>query len=163
MMDTAPEDHALTLFSGNGITTPLDARAQRIRDLVTVTRGCIIEIGRELIAAKAEVRHGEWLQWLDREFGWSIETARKFMQVAEAFPEIPTRLEFDASALYALSSSDVPQEARDAAITQAKAGEHVTKAHAEALIADALAGEQARFDAAIAQIRADRYLPPARR
>jgi hypothetical protein len=32
--------------------------AQRIRDLGAVTRGCIIEIGRELIAAKAQMPHG---------------------------------------------------------------------------------------------------------
>jgi hypothetical protein len=44
-------------------------RAQRIRDLVGTTRTCIIEVGRELIAAKGELSHGEWLPWLDVEFG----------------------------------------------------------------------------------------------
>jgi hypothetical protein len=43
-------------------------------------RGCIIEIGRELLAAKDEIPHGEWLQWLEREFAWSNKTAEKYMQ-----------------------------------------------------------------------------------
>jgi hypothetical protein len=39
---------------------PLADHAQRIRDFVGVARTCIIEIGRKLIAAKAEVAHGDW-------------------------------------------------------------------------------------------------------
>jgi hypothetical protein len=46
----------------------LPERAQRIRDLVGVARTCIIEIGRELIAASDEVPHGEWGAWLAKEF-----------------------------------------------------------------------------------------------
>ena len=63
----------------------LPDRAQRIRDLVGTARMCIIEIGRELIAAKAQVAHGEWLPWLKEEFGWHQTTASRYMQVAQAF------------------------------------------------------------------------------
>lgn len=42
-------------------------------------------MGRELIAAKAETAHGNWLAWLDDEFGWSERTARNYMSVAGAF------------------------------------------------------------------------------
>ena len=113
-------------------------RAQRIRDLVGVARTCIIEIGRELIAAKAEVSHGEWLPWLDREFGWSQQTASNYMRVAEAF-KLPSLgnsggLTIDATALYALSAPDVPPAARDEAISRAEAGEHITKAEAEEMV-----------------------------
>jgi hypothetical protein len=117
----------------------VDERAQRIRDLVGVARVCIIEIGRELIKAKEEVGHGKWLPWLDAEFGWSDETARKYMRVAEAF-QIPTKLGFagltiDATALYALAAPEVSQSVRDAAIERAEAGETITKQEAEAMIA----------------------------
>lgn len=95
----------------------LPERAQRIRDLVGVARTCIIEIGRELIAAKAEVAHGGWLDWLKDEFGWHQTTASRYMQVAEAFKLSSVHsfdgLTIDATALYALSAPDVPQEARD--------------------------------------------------
>ena len=88
---------------------PLAQRAQRIRDLVGVARTCIIEIGRELIAAKTEVEHGEWLDWLETEFGWAERTARNYMTVAEAFKSATLAdmvLTIDATALYALASPD---------------------------------------------------------
>lgn len=119
----------------------LPQRADRIRSLVNVVRGCIIEVGRELIEAKAEVPHGQWLPWLEREFGWTEDTAQNYMRVAKAF-EIPNgsvfgALTIDATALYALSAPDVPQSAREAAIEQAEAGERITKAAAEKLVAQA--------------------------
>jgi hypothetical protein len=63
----------------------LPQRAERIRSLVNVARGCIIEIGRELIAAKSEVEHGEWLNWLKDEFGWGHATASNYMNAADKF------------------------------------------------------------------------------
>jgi hypothetical protein len=45
----------------------------RSRDLVGVPRRRIIEVGRELIAAKAEAAHGDRMPWLEREFGWPDE------------------------------------------------------------------------------------------
>jgi hypothetical protein len=136
----------------------LPERAQRIRDLVGVARTCIIEIGRELIAAKAQVGHGEWLPWLRDEFGWSEDTAHRYMRVGRAF-QIPQRAEFDgltieATALYALSAPDVPQEARDEAVTRAEYGEHVSKADAEAMIAKAVEAERDRFEALVAELQA---------
>jgi hypothetical protein len=37
--------------------------------------GDIIEIGRLLTEVKKIAGHGNWLPWLDREFGWSDSTA----------------------------------------------------------------------------------------
>jgi Protein of unknown function (DUF3102) len=96
----------------------------RCQQVLYAARTCIIEIGRELIAAKAEAAHGEWLPWLDREFGWSERTARNFMQVADAFKSASvadfTGLSIDATALYALSAPD---------------GEQITKAGTACIIA----------------------------
>jgi hypothetical protein len=136
-------------------TTPaLADRAQRIRDLVGVARTCIIEIGRELIAAKADLAHGQWLPWLDAEFGWSDNTAHRYMQVARAF-QIPHSGEFgeltiDATALYALSAPDVPQAVRDEALSRAEDGERITKTEADQMVADA---RQAAIAEAIAAER----------
>jgi hypothetical protein len=102
----------------------LTERAQRIRDLVNVARVCIIEIGRELIEAKDEVAHGEWLPWLHAEFGWGETTARKYMQVAAAFKSSLgvdfDAITIDATALYALAAPAVPQQARDEAVERAE-------------------------------------------
>lgn len=125
----------------------LPQRAQRIRDLVGTARLCIIEIGRELIAAKKLVVHGEWLPWIDREFGWDDVTASRYMKVARAFQNLQREefagLTIDATALYALSAPDVPQEARDEAIERAAGGEQISKADADKMVADAKAAEAA--------------------
>ena len=47
--------------------------------------GDIVEIGNRLIAVKAALDHGAWLSWLDEEFGWSRQSADRFIAVAEAF------------------------------------------------------------------------------
>jgi hypothetical protein len=61
--------------------------------------------GEELIRTKAALPHGAWLPWLEAEFGWSDETARKFMRAAEFALKNPTLLEFqiDVLALYLLA------------------------------------------------------------
>ena len=45
----------------------------------------IIEIGKRLIAAKELVAQGEWLNWLEKNFNLSHDTARNFMRVAQRF------------------------------------------------------------------------------
>jgi hypothetical protein len=118
---------------------PIEQRAQRIRDLVGAARTCIIEIGRELIAAKGELPHGDWLPWLETEFGWSVRTADNYMNVAHKFASVANfdGLTIDATALYALASPDVPPAAREEAIGRAAKGERITKAEADKMVADA--------------------------
>jgi hypothetical protein len=93
---------------------------------VAVARHSIIEVGRELIAAKGECGHGGWLPWLESEFGWSGETAQRYMRVADTFgrKSVPgTDLaSIEAHALYALASPRVPQIVRDEAVDRAEAG-----------------------------------------
>lgn len=125
------------------LAPPLEERAERIRSLVTVARGCIIEIGRELIQAREELRHGEWLPWLSREFGWSEWTARNYMAVAESFGKSGiihdfSKLQIDGTALYALAAPEVPEGARQEAIERAEAGEHITKDKAQKMVEDAV-------------------------
>ena len=48
----------------------------------------IIEIGKRLIQAKALLKHGEWLNWLQDNFQLSYPTATKFMKCAERFPNV---------------------------------------------------------------------------
>jgi hypothetical protein len=153
---------ALALPMSNSIALP--ERAQRIRDLVGVARTCIIEIGRELIAAKADVGHGGWMDWIESEFGWSEMTATKYIRVARAFESKPdldfAGLTIDATALYALAAPDVPQAARDDAIARAEDGEHISKADAESLITDALRAERAKFEAIVAELQASAEVDP---
>lgn len=77
----------------------LEQRAARIRQLQTDVQRGIIEIGRELIAAKAQVGHGHWAQWLQDNFQWRERTARNFMAVAERFGNRQTFADLNSSTL----------------------------------------------------------------
>jgi hypothetical protein len=84
-----------------------------------------IEIGRQLIAVKAALPHGSFGLWIEAEFGWSAETAQRFMRVAEQFQN--RQIDgFQPSALYALASGNVSDDIREEFIARAEAGERVT-------------------------------------
>src|SRR5262245_32482560 len=80
--------------------------ADAIRNLGKQTIDSIIEIGRHLTEAKAILGHGNWLPWLDREFGWSDRTALNFMRVhALALKsETVSDLDLPVRALYLLAA-----------------------------------------------------------
>src|ERR1700730_71195 len=87
----------------------------------------IIEIGQRLIEAKAIAGHGNWLPWLEKEFGWTDQTARNYMQVYEcAKSQNFLNLDLPVSALYLLAAPSTPPEAVETVINRAKAGEKVT-------------------------------------
>jgi hypothetical protein len=54
--------------------------ADRIHKL---QRAAVIEVGRELIAIKHRVEHGQFVEWIERECRMSIRTAQRAMQAAE--------------------------------------------------------------------------------
>ena len=41
--------------------------------------------GRALLAAKAQVKHGEWLDWLAENFSQSRQRAQQFMEIANCY------------------------------------------------------------------------------
>lgn len=78
-------------------------RAARIRSLCTVGRNVVIAIGRELIAAKKEVEHGQWGTWLKNEFsaeyGLTERTAQNYMRLAERYGKTKTFSDLPTSTL----------------------------------------------------------------
>ena len=53
----------------------LAEKASAIRRLAKNITRDVVEIGGHLIEAKALVGHGNWLEWLEREFQWSKRTS----------------------------------------------------------------------------------------
>lgn len=51
----------------------------------TVGGQAAIEIGKRLIEAKAQLKHGEWLPWLSEKVEFSEATAQRFMQLARGY------------------------------------------------------------------------------
>jgi hypothetical protein len=92
--------------------------AARIRERLKRTIEDIIEIGRDLLAVRADLDHGQFGPWLRSEFGWTERTARNFMTVAECFgkTEIISDLQIEPTAAYLLAAPSTPENARQAAI-----------------------------------------------
>jgi len=86
----------------------LSDRVNRIRKLTGDTARNLIEIGKHLTIAKAELPHGDFSAWVQDNFGWTIRTAQNLMAVAERFGDMdianfkPSHLQ----ALLALPSGD---------------------------------------------------------
>lgn len=60
------------------------AHTAAIHQLRQRVREDIIEIGRRLVAVRDRLEPGGWLAWLEAEFGWSDQTAYRFIHVYEA-------------------------------------------------------------------------------
>ena len=110
----------LTIESPAQIVT-LEDRANRIRQLQADVQRGIIAIGFELIAAKKEIRHGGWAEWLADNFDWTQQTANRFMRVAERFGKLNNVVQFKPSTLQLMLA--LPDGDEEAFIeAQARAG-----------------------------------------
>jgi hypothetical protein len=122
----------------------LAEHADAIRALRSRIVKDVAEIGRRLAAVKVAVGHGNWLPWLDREFGWSEDTAERFIRVHEFVERLSDSasvrnliLTFPISSVYLLAAPSTPKTARDEIIARAKAGEALSVAEVRRLIAEA--------------------------
>jgi hypothetical protein len=116
----------------------IQAAVRRIVDRVRRTVSDIIDIGNDLRSVKEALPHGRFGAWLESELGWSERLAQNFMNVASRFgekAEIIADLRIAPTAAYLLAAPSVPDEAREAAINRAEAGEQITAAVARGILA----------------------------
>ena len=94
----------------------------------------ILAIGKELLAVKERLEHGQFGDWIKHYFGWASSTAARMMDAAKVFGEFPNlgNLTIDTSALYLLSSDKCPDETRDEFVERAEKGERITHAMVKA-------------------------------
>jgi hypothetical protein len=79
----------------------------------------LLGLGRGLADCRDNhCKHGEWLPWLDREFGWTVQTAHNFINVYAAAGKFPNfgDLNVPVSSLYLLAAPSTPEAARDAVL-----------------------------------------------
>src|SRR5580704_13870883 len=113
----------------------------------------VIEIGRRLTDAKARCGHGNWLPWLEREFGWSDSTALRYMQAHQfATDKSVTVTDLSLKSLYLLAAPSTPEAARDEVIERSEAGEHLTPAQIKETIDKAV---NAEIEAKLQTVRAE--------
>lgn len=109
--------------------------AKSIRNLESVAKQSIVEIGQALIGVKEHLGHGNFLAWVAAEFDWTDQTARNFMNVAAAFKSKDVlNLTIDPSALYVLAAPSTPDPVRAEMIERAQSGERITHATAKAAV-----------------------------
>jgi hypothetical protein len=101
----------------------------------------IIEIGRRLTEAKQIAGHGNWLPWLEREFGWSEDTAQRFMSLHRLHGDVPQIAEYDlpVSGLYLLARPSTPAPVREEITNRAADGEHFTHAQVKEMVSEGTA------------------------
>src|SRR5262245_35918185 len=90
----------------------IQLRTTCIREIGRTTAAGIVLIGQHLTDVKGMLGHGQFLDWLAKEFGWSERSARKFMQVHRFVQEKSAQcadLEIDASALFLISRPSTPE------------------------------------------------------
>lgn len=71
----------------------------------------VIEIGRRLTEAKAQLKHGEWLPWLREKVEFSETSAQNFMRIAREYGN--THLVGDLGASKALVLLALPASERE--------------------------------------------------
>lgn len=82
-------------------------------------KSAAVEIGRELIAMKEALPHGQFIPWIEAELGYSRRTATNLMQVAAEFGDETkwaTVSHLPARVLYQLASPSTPATVREAVL-----------------------------------------------
>lgn len=70
----------------------------------------IIEVGRELIQQKKDLGHGNFLAWIEAEFGMSQDNAQRYMRIADEFGDNTARVRhLSFSAFAALAAPSTPE------------------------------------------------------
>jgi hypothetical protein len=110
-------------------------RTERIHNLARMTAAGIVQIGQYLGEVKERLGHGNFLEWIKREFDWGERTARNFMMVHERFKSANfADLQIDVSALYLIAAPSTPEPARKEVVRRAENGEAVSHEGARALV-----------------------------
>ncbi len=120
MVDVVPEgaDEGAALSAAFDESTPAIGTERGIETITeeiifykTVGGQAVIEIGRRLMEAKAQLRHGEWLPWLREKVEFSETSAQNFMRIAREYGN--THLVGDLGASKALALLALPASERE--------------------------------------------------
>lgn len=128
-MELQPTGRLLPIFDYKAVPEQYRSEVQiktaELKMLTKQTAQGIIEIGHRLIEIKDKLGHGNWLPWLDTEFGWSDQTARNMIRVADKFKTVLNLEGISTRALYMLAAPSTPDEVKADVVEIAKAGEAV--------------------------------------
>jgi hypothetical protein len=128
MSGTVPKHPQHRIFDYRDLSAPVAAflkgQAERIRRQATLS---VINIGRDLAAAKQYVSHGAFIAWVESEIGIPARTAQAYMRLAKWAPPKNSKIgHLPISLLYLLSASTTPDEFVADVLKRLAAGESIT-------------------------------------
>jgi hypothetical protein len=86
-------------------------------------RAAVIEVGRELIAIKDRLEHGQFLKWVTRECQMSVRGAQRAMQAAEMITKNDKLSYLPPDGLLAIASCTAPEDALAVVLQRIEKGE----------------------------------------
>lgn len=116
----------------------LEEAAGRIRRLVGFVDASIFEIGKELVAIKARLEHGEFMKWVKTSFEFTERSAQRYMSVFETFGcNYDTVSYLPKTVIQKLAAPSLPDTLREEVIADIYAGKKPTGKDILLRIADA--------------------------
>jgi hypothetical protein len=107
----------------SSVATFLKKQADKIQRTAAKS---IIDIGKDLVAAKHYLSHGQFLGWIEAEVGIPARTAQAYMQVAQWITGKSVRVaHLPPSVLYVLSAPSTPQDFIRDILNDVEAGKHI--------------------------------------
>ena len=110
--------------------------ACRIRESFGRQLMSAVDLGNDLLEAKAFVGHRNFLPWLRTEFQWSERKARYYMRIALHFDgKVAKFADLDLDTANTLIAKSTPDEVRDQLFARAEAKQPITRAEVKTAIA----------------------------
>src|SRR5687768_6309412 len=144
------------------IADTVRAAADRIKGRHQRQMAAIIETGRDLLAIKEQLGHGQFLEWIQAEFGMTDRTAENYTRAATEFGDkIEIISNLPPTEVYRLASPSTPPSVRDTVVSRLEAGERVEPVEVRTLVRDAKeadrrAKEEAKLSPRTRKARAQR-------
>jgi Protein of unknown function (DUF3102) len=104
----------------------LQEQAKLIKNLIAKTTEGLIEVGRNLVAVKQQLDHGQFIDWVEIEVGIARRTAQRYMRIAwlaETKSDSVSLL--PPTTAYRLAAESAPREVVDHVLDRAVNGEIV--------------------------------------
>ena len=112
--------------------------AERIRTRIRRTVTDIIDTGQDLAQVKASHDHGQFSEWIEREFSMSMRTAQRYMQAAEwAEGKNDIVAHLPPTTLYLLADKSTPKEIQAKVVSDLEAGKEIDPRQIKDRVAEA--------------------------
>jgi len=119
-----------------GLTENLHKAADTIRVLLRQQQRAIIETGRGLLTVREELKHGQFLRWIEAEFQMTNRTAQRYMSVARLVGgKIDTVSHLTPNTLYQLAAPSTPDPVKVRVMTELGSGKVLDDQDVKSMIA----------------------------